>query len=104
MEYLLSLIIISLIPSAIVLYFRRHLVKPLLKLYPLFLIIGFVWDSVAISRGWWSYGEAHLIGYKIAGVVPVEDLLFFVLVPTSAICIYDIFFGIGREPAIKRNK
>jgi|SRR3989344_6477576 len=96
MEYVLSLIVISFIPSMAVLYCRRHLIKPLLILAPLFLLIGFVWDTIAVSRGWWVYGRPYLLGPTI-GVIPVEDLLFFVLVPTSVLCIYELVFGIGKK-------
>jgi lycopene cyclase domain-containing protein len=40
------------------------------------------WDALAIHAGQWSYH--HLVGVHV-GNVPVEELAFFVVVPTCAV-------------------
>lgn len=55
----------------------------LLTLLPVFVVFT-VWDVLAIRAGHWSYDPEQTTGVK-AGVVPVEELLFFVIIPTCAI-------------------
>jgi lycopene cyclase domain-containing protein len=43
------------------------------------------WDIVAIAAGHWSYDPAQLIGVKLVGNLPLEELLFFIVVPVCAI-------------------
>ncbi len=88
MEYLISLILFSIIPVAI-LYKRRYLLKHVLKGMAIALGVGTVWDYVAISRGWWAYGEKFILGPKLFGI-PLEDFLFFVVVPAAVVSIHDV--------------
>lgn len=43
------------------------------------------WDLAAIVGGWWSYDPAQVTGLQLPGRLPVEEALFFVVVPTCAI-------------------
>lgn len=53
------------------------------------LTIGIVWDSYAILRGHWSFGEQFFVGIKI-GVMPVEEYLFILIIPFSVLVLYKI--------------
>jgi lycopene cyclase domain-containing protein len=44
-----------------------------------------VWDVAAIAAGQWSYDLAQLVGITLPGRLPVEELLFFIVVPLCAI-------------------
>jgi lycopene cyclase domain-containing protein len=44
-----------------------------------------VWDVVAIAAGQWSYDPAQVVGVTLPGRLPLEELLFFVVVPLCAI-------------------
>ena len=44
-----------------------------------------VWDVVAIVAGQWSYDPGQLVGITLAGRLPLEELLFFVVVPLCAV-------------------
>jgi lycopene cyclase domain-containing protein len=55
-----------------------------LALAPTVLLFG-VWDVYAIKAGHWSYDPARITGLRLPGALPVEELLFFVVVPTCAI-------------------
>src|SRR3954452_24784238 len=46
------------------------------------LVVFLTWDSVAIAAGQWGY--RHLTGLRL-GNLPVEELAFFVVVPTCAV-------------------
>jgi lycopene cyclase domain-containing protein len=44
-----------------------------------------VWDVVAISTGQWSYDPGQLVGITLPGRLPLEELLFFIVVPLCAV-------------------
>lgn len=43
-----------------------------------------VWDLYAINQGHWWFNERYVTGWQV-GVIPVEELLFFLIVPTAMI-------------------
>lgn len=53
-------------------------------LLPVVAIFG-VWDVVAISAGWWRYDRRYLVGVTLPGHLPLEELLFFIVIPTCAV-------------------
>jgi lycopene cyclase domain-containing protein len=42
------------------------------------------WDGYAAAHHWWRYDSRYVIGIDI-GRLPIEELLFFVVVPTCAV-------------------
>lgn len=46
------------------------------------------WDLYAIGHGHWSYDLAWMTGVMLPGRLPVEEALFFVVVPLAAILTY----------------
>ena len=57
-------------------------------LLPVVLAFG-GWDVYAIHRGLWRYDPHYLIGVTLPGRLPVEELLFFLVVPTCAVLTYE---------------
>jgi lycopene cyclase domain-containing protein len=55
----------------------------LLTLLPV-LVVFLVWDVLAIRAGHWSYDTAQVTGVAV-GVLPLEELLFFVVIPICAV-------------------
>jgi lycopene cyclase domain-containing protein len=51
------------------------------------LAIGVAWDSYAIFRGHWSFGEQFFAGIKL-GLMPVEEYLFILIIPFSVLVLY----------------
>ncbi|MGH8960764.1 MAG: lycopene cyclase domain-containing protein [Jatrophihabitantaceae bacterium] len=43
------------------------------------------WDGWAIHQGAWRYDSRYLIGVTLPGRLPLEELLFFLVVPTCAV-------------------
>jgi lycopene cyclase domain-containing protein len=43
------------------------------------------WDVAAIHQGAWSYNPRFLIGVTLPGRLPIEELLFFLAIPTCAV-------------------
>ncbi|MEU1521925.1 lycopene cyclase domain-containing protein [Nocardia rhamnosiphila] len=40
-----------------------------------------LWDLVAIAAGVWSFNDRYTLGVRLPGGMPLEELLFFVVVP-----------------------
>jgi lycopene beta-cyclase len=59
----------------------------LLALLPGALLFG-GWDVYAISRRSWNYDKAWTTGILLPGRLPLEEALFFVVVPLAAILTY----------------
>jgi lycopene cyclase domain-containing protein len=58
----------------------------LATLAPVFLAFT-LWDWVAIRRGHWSYSRRWTTGVEL-GDLPLEELVFFAVVPTCALLTY----------------
>ena len=59
----------------------RRLLLTLACVVPVFV----VWDLYAIAEGHWDFDPEQTTGLLLPGGLPVEELLFFVLVPTAAL-------------------
>jgi lycopene cyclase domain-containing protein len=60
----------------------------LLTLVPV--AIGYaLWDVAAIAAGDWSYDPAQVTGVRLPGRLPLEELLFFLVVPLCSILGYE---------------
>lgn len=76
--------------------FRRWR-RLLLALLPTVVVFG-AWDLAAIAAGHWSYDPRQVTGVWL-GPVPVEELLFFVVVPTAAILAFEAVRAVRGWPA-----
>lgn len=49
-------------------------------------VVFFVaWDLLAIAAGHWTFDSAQLLGVMLPGGLPLEELLFFLVVPLCAV-------------------
>jgi lycopene cyclase domain-containing protein len=55
-----------------------------LTLLPVVVVFG-AWDLAAIAAGHWTFDPAQVVGVMLPGGLPLEELLFFVVIPTCAI-------------------
>jgi lycopene cyclase domain-containing protein len=51
------------------------------------------WDLIAVHRGDWWYSEHYILGLRLASL-PLEEWLFFLVVPVCALLTYDV---LGRR-------
>ena len=56
----------------------------LVALVPVVLVFG-AWDIAAIHARWWHYDQRYLVGVTLPGRLPLEELLFFLVIPTCAL-------------------
>ncbi|EWT02501.1 lycopene cyclase [Intrasporangium oryzae NRRL B-24470] len=47
------------------------------------------WDVVGIWRGHWSYNEAYVTGILLPLRMPLEELVFFVVIPICGLLSYE---------------
>ena len=59
----------------------------LLTLAPV-VVVFTAWDVLAIRAGHWAYDPRQTTGLRI-GNVPIEELLFFLVIPTCAILAFE---------------
>ncbi|OBI71269.1 lycopene cyclase domain-containing protein [Mycobacterium sp. E740] len=48
-----------------------------------------LWDAIAIATDIWTYNPRYVTGFDVAGVMPVEELLFFVVIPLCGLLTYN---------------
>ena len=48
-------------------------------------IVFAAWDVAAIAADWWHYDARYLVGVTLPGRLPLEELLFFLVIPTCAV-------------------
>ncbi len=60
-----------------------------------------VWDVIAISRDHWSYNPKYVTGWELPFDLPVEELVFFVVIPICSLLTYEAVRRviIGKERA-----
>lgn len=63
----------------------RQLLRTLL---PVVVVFG-GWDMFAIAQDSWSYDPRYLVGITLPGRMPVEEVLFFVVIPTCAVLSFE---------------
>ncbi len=48
-----------------------------------------VWDLIAIAAHIWTYNPRYVTGVDLPGAMPVEELLFFIVIPLCGIFTYN---------------
>jgi lycopene cyclase domain-containing protein len=47
-----------------------------------------IWDAVAIAAQVWTYNPRFITGVHLPGRIPIEELLFFVVIPLCGLLTY----------------
>jgi len=63
----------------------QRLARAVLPIAAAFLI----WDEIAIAAHVWTYNGAYITGVSIPFRVPIEEVLFFVVIPVCALLTYN---------------
>jgi len=53
------------------------------------LVVFLAWDVAAIAAGHWDYDSAQTVGLVLPGDLPIEEVLFFLVIPTCAILAFE---------------
>jgi len=70
----------------------------LLTLLPV-VIVFVIWDVLAIAAGHWRFDRAQTTGIVLPGGLPLDELLFFVVVPVCAILGFEAVRAVLRHSA-----
>ena len=74
----------------------------LLTLVPVVVLFG-VWDLAAIAAGQWSYDPEQIVGVTLPGRLPLEELLFLVVVPLCAVLGFEAVRQVVSQRAPSRR-
>lgn len=91
LHYLFVLIFIGICAVGVNFGFKLQISKQLkifLKVDALILLIYLIWDFWAVSKGSWFFDDNQIIGFRVLGKLPIEEILFFVVVPLMSILTY----------------
>ncbi|HSN10670.1 MAG TPA: lycopene cyclase domain-containing protein [Propionibacteriaceae bacterium] len=94
---LMAACLVVTLPLEIVLRARvwRRPVRLLLALLPT-VVVFTVWDVAGILRDHWTYSPRYTTGLRL-GVMPIEELVFFVVVPICALLTYEAVGNVLRR-------
>ena len=67
------------------------------------LVVFYLWDAVAIARGHWMYSPDHTTGWLLPGAVPLEELVFFLVVPVCGLLTYEAVGTVLRRATARRS-
>ena len=51
-------------------------------------LVFLAWDAIAIAGGVWTYNPRYITGIRLPFRVPVEELVFFLVIPVCGILAY----------------
>jgi lycopene cyclase domain-containing protein len=52
-------------------------------------LVFLIWDAVAIAAGVWTYNPRYITGITIGFGIPLEELLFFIVIPLCGLLTYN---------------
>jgi len=90
-NYLLIDALIILFPLLLSFKWKFAYYRYFKALFPAIAVVGIgyiLWDAIVTARGDWFFNYTYLSGISILGL-PIEEILFFVVVPYSCIFIYE---------------
>jgi lycopene cyclase domain-containing protein len=73
----------------------RRLLLTLLCVAPVFV----AWDLYAIAAGHWTFEKTWITGLRLPGRLPVEELLFFLVVPVCSVLTLEAVRAVRGWPA-----
>ncbi|GAB3146548.1 lycopene cyclase domain-containing protein [Amycolatopsis stemonae] len=73
----------------------RRVARAVLPVAAVFL----VWDAIAIAAGVWDFAPAFVTGVRAPLGIPLEEVLFFVVVPVCGLLTYEAVQLTGRVAA-----
>ena len=70
----------------------------LLTLLPV-LVVFVVWDLYAVHAGHWTFDPAQTLGWVLPGGLPIEEVLFFLVVPVCSLLSFEAVRTVRGWPA-----
>lgn len=87
---ILAACLLGTLPLEFVLHARVYARWPRMVLTLVPIVIGFgAWDIAEIHAGAWSYDPRYIVQVTLPGRLPLEELLFFVVIPICALLTFE---------------
>lgn len=58
-----------------------------------------IWDAYAISQGHWWFDTDRILGLYLPGEIPVDELLFFIVIPIASVLTLEAVRSVRGWPA-----
>jgi lycopene cyclase domain-containing protein len=101
---MLAFCVVGTLPLELVLHLGvyRRLRRLALTVAPV-LVVFVAWDLYAIARDHWQFDPAQTLGVVLPGGLPLDEVLFFVVVPLAAVLTLEAVravrgWRVGDEP------
>ena len=52
-------------------------------------VLFLVWDEIAVAREHWTYNPRYITGLKLPVDLPIEELVFFVVIPICSLLTFE---------------
>ena len=91
LHYLYVLICVAICAFGVNLAFRLKISKSwrtFLKVDICVLVIYVAWDIWAVHKKNWRFDPSQILGLKVFGGLPIEEILFFIIVPLMTVLTY----------------
>jgi lycopene cyclase domain-containing protein len=105
LSYLGVLLFISICAVGVTLFFKVRAPQfwlTFLKVDLVVLVVYLFWDYWAIEKEIWSFDPAQTVGLKVLGIIPIEEVLFFIIVPLMTIITYLALINLIAKVKAKR--
>lgn len=106
LNYLLIDFLIIIFPLILSFKWKFKYYKFWKQLFPSILIVGLIyimWDAIVTYRGDWAFNYQYLNGISFLGL-PIEEIMFFIVVPYSCIFIYENLEYFIKEKTVPFNR
>jgi lycopene cyclase domain-containing protein len=62
-------------------------------------LVFLIWDAIAIAAGVWTYNPRYITGVTVGFGIPLEELLFFIVIPLCGLLTYNAVTAmLARRP------
>lgn len=101
---ILAACLLGTLPLEFLLHARVYARWPrlLMTLAPVVVAFG-AWDVAEIHAGAWSYDSRYLVGVHLPGRLPLEELLFFIVIPVCALLTFEAVQAVRPDWAVDRR-
>lgn len=101
---ILAACLLGTLPLELVLHARVYARwrRVLMTLLPVVVAYG-AWDIAEIHVGAWSYDPRYVVGVDVPGRLPLEELLFFVVIPLCALLTFEAVQAVRPQWTVDRR-
>lgn len=76
----------------------RRAIRLVLTILPV-LIVFSIWDAYAIAQGHWTFDARYVTGVNTIANIPLDEILFFVIIPICAILSFEAVRSVRKWEA-----